>query len=46
MSKVADGDRSEVVALDVDATIMVAHSEKGQASPTSKGTFGFHPIGV
>jgi hypothetical protein len=32
--------------LDVDATIMMAHSEKGQASPTSKKTFGFHPLGV
>jgi hypothetical protein len=36
----------EVVVLDVDATIVVAHSEKEQARATFKGTFGFHPIGV
>lgn len=35
-----------VVVLDVDATIVVAHSEKEQAAPTFKKTFGFHPIGV
>lgn len=32
--------------IDVDATVVVAHSEKEQASPTYKRTFGFHPIGV
>lgn len=32
--------------LDVDATIVIAHSEKEQASPTLKRTFGFHPLGV
>lgn len=36
----------EVVVLDVDATIVVAHSEKEQAAPTFKRTFGYHPIGV
>lgn len=36
----------DMVVLDVDATIVVAHSEKEQASPTFKKTFGFHPIGV
>lgn len=35
-----------VVVLDVDATIVVAHSEKEQAAPTFKHTFGYHPIGV
>lgn len=35
-----------VVVLDVDATVVVAHSEKENASPTFKRTFGFHPIGV
>ena len=45
-SKVADSDLGEVVVLDVDATIVVAHSEKERAGPTFKGTFGFHPIGV
>ena len=45
-SKVADADLGEVVVLDVDATIVVAHSEKESAAPTFKGSFGFHPIGV
>jgi hypothetical protein len=36
----------DVVVLDVDATIVLAHSEKEHARPTFKGTFGFHPIGV
>jgi len=34
VSKVADSDLGEVVVLDVDATIVVAHSEKEQAAPT------------
>jgi Transposase DDE domain group 1 len=35
-----------VVVLDVDATIVVAPSDKEDAAPTFKGTFGFHPLGV
>ncbi len=45
-SRVAGTDLRELVVLDVDATIVVAHSEKEQASPTYKRTFGFHPLGV
>jgi hypothetical protein len=45
-SKVAGADLGDVVVLDVDATIVVAHSEKDCAAPTFKGTFGFHPLGV
>lgn len=45
-SKVAGTDLGATVVLDVDATIMVAHSETEQASPTFKKTFGFHPLGV
>ena len=45
-SKVADTDLGAVVVLDVDATVVVAHSEKESAAPTFKGSFGFHPIGV
>jgi hypothetical protein len=30
--------------LDFDATITVAHSEKQDAAPTWKRTFGFHPL--
>ncbi len=46
VSKVAGTDLGDVVVLDVDATIVVAHSEKEQASPTFKKTFGFHPLAV
>jgi len=45
-SKVADTDLGEVVVLDVDATLVTAHSEKDQAGATFKKTFGFHPLGV
>ena len=45
-SKVAGTNLGEVVVLDVDATIVVTHSEKEQASATFKKTFGFHPLGV
>jgi hypothetical protein len=45
-SKVAGTDLAELVVLDVDATLVAAHSEKEQARATFKGGFGFHPIGV
>ena len=45
-SKVAGTDLGETIVLDVDATIVVTHSEKELASPTFKRTFGHHPIGV
>jgi hypothetical protein len=45
-SKVAGIDLGEVVVLDVDATLVTAHSEKERAAATFKGGFGFHPIGV
>lgn len=45
-SKVAGTDLGATVVLDVDATIVIAHSEKEQASPTFKRTFGYHPLGV
>ncbi|HSO54818.1 MAG TPA: IS1380 family transposase, partial [Actinomycetes bacterium] len=32
------------LVVDVDATLVTAHSEKEQATPTFKGGFGFHPI--
>jgi len=32
------------VIIDLDATIVVAHSEKEQAAPTWKKTFGHHPM--
>lgn len=45
-SKVAGTDLGETIVLDVDATIVVTHSEKELAAPTFKRTFGYHPIGV
>ncbi len=35
---------SGVVVLDVDSTIVIAHSDKDGAAATYKHTFGFHPI--
>jgi hypothetical protein len=32
------------VIVDLDATIVLAHSEKQGATPTFKRTFGFHPL--
>ena len=32
------------LCLDFDATITIAHSEKEDAAPTWKRTFGFHPL--
>lgn len=32
------------IVVDLDATIVIAHSEKEQAGPTWKRTFGFHPL--
>ena len=37
---------ADLVVLDVDATIVIAHSEKEQATRTFKKTFGYHPLGV
>ena len=37
----ADGGQ---VIVDLDATIVIAHSDKDQAAPTWKKTFGFHPL--
>lgn len=45
-SRVAGTDLGDVVVLDVDATVVIAHSEKENAAPTFKRTFGYHPLGV
>lgn len=37
-------DMSKELVLDMDATIVIAHSEKELASATWKHTFGFHPL--
>lgn len=33
-----------IIVLDVDSTIVIAHSDKDGAAPTYKHSFGFHPI--
>jgi DDE family transposase len=33
-----------VVVIDIDATIIIAHSEKAGAAPTFKNTYGHHPL--
>ncbi|MEV6160308.1 IS1380 family transposase [Nonomuraea sp. NPDC052129] len=42
----APGADGMLIPLDIDATIVIAHSDKEQATPTWKKTFGFHPITV
>lgn len=37
-------DARRPLVLDVDATLVTAHSEKEQAAPTFKRGFGFHPL--
>ena len=32
------------LVIDLDATIVICHSEKQAAAPTFKGTFGYHPM--
>lgn len=40
----APGGDGQLVTVDLDATIVISHSEKQDASPTWKKTFGFHPM--
>jgi hypothetical protein len=40
----APGADGALATVDLDATIVIAHSEKEQAAPTWKRTFGFHPL--
>jgi hypothetical protein len=40
----APGADGTLVTVDLDATIVIAHSEKEQAAPTWKKTFGHHPM--
>ncbi|GAA3445744.1 IS1380 family transposase [Planomonospora venezuelensis] len=42
----APGADGEPIPLDLDATIVIAHSDKQHAAPTWKKTFGFHPLTV
>jgi len=40
----APGAGGSLIPVDLDATIVLAHSEKEKAAPTWKKTFGFHPL--
>src|SRR5699024_9618021 len=40
----AGPDLGQELAIDFDATITIAHSEKENAAATWKRTFGFHPL--
>src|SRR5690349_20109524 len=40
----APGTDGNLVPVDIDATIVPAHSEKEKAAPTWKKTFGFYPL--
>jgi hypothetical protein len=40
----APGADGSLIGVDIDATIVLAHSEKEQAAATWKKTFGFHPL--
>jgi hypothetical protein len=40
----APGGDGALIPVDIDATIVLAHSEKEKAAPTWKRTFGFHPL--
>ncbi|GAB3682281.1 IS1380 family transposase [Actinocorallia lasiicapitis] len=42
----APGAGGGLIPLDLDATIVIAHSEKQDAAPTWKRTFGHHPLGA
>ena len=43
-ARVAGGDLGGVTVIRWDASIVLAHSDKQQAGPTFKKTFGFHPL--
>ena len=40
----APGGDGTLIPVDIDATIVIAHSDKEKAAPTWKKTFGFHPL--
>ncbi|MGJ6970022.1 IS1380 family transposase [Streptosporangium sp. G11] len=42
----APGSDGEPIPLDLDATVVIAHSDKQHAAPIWKHTFGFHPMTV
>jgi hypothetical protein len=40
----APGADGSLIPVDIDATVVLAHSDKERAAPTWKKTFGFHPL--
>jgi hypothetical protein len=40
----APGAGGALILVDIDATIVIAHSDKEEAAPTWKKTFGHHPL--
>jgi Transposase DDE domain group 1 len=42
----APGSGGGLITADIDATLVTAHSDKQQAAPTWKKTYGFHPLTV
>jgi hypothetical protein len=43
-SRIAGTAGVEALVIDLDGHIVVCHSEKEQAAPTFKHTFGYHPV--
>jgi hypothetical protein len=43
-SRVAGTAGIEALVIDLDAHVLICHSEKQQAAPTFKHTFGYHPL--
>ena len=43
-SRVAGGPGIEALVIDLDAHVLVCHSEKEQTAPTFKHSFGYHPL--
>ena len=43
-SRVAGTAGLDVLVIDLDAHVLVCHSEKEQAAPTFKHSFGYHPL--
>lgn len=43
-STAAGADLGDTIVIDVDATLVTAHSEKEQAAATFKHGYGFHPL--
>lgn len=42
----APGAGGSLIPVDIDATLVTAHSDKERAAPTWKKTYGFHPLTV